>query len=350
MRFFSTICFIVLSVELFCQTLVAHRGYSALYPENTLVSIEQAVNFGFDFIEMDLRTTKDAQVVLLHDDSVDRTSNGTGNINRLTYEEVANLNFGYPDKFGDEYEGTKIPTLSEAIVKIDKRAQIVLDLKESNYISSIHQILQEHSFDESRTSFIVYTLDQSLEVKRYFKNSRVYLTVFSSTELNGTYLSMLAAIGIDGLALNNKRQVTREEYHLFKKNHFDFIIWNIGSINELNPRFQHTQKIKLIVDNPNLFPLSRRNELGQVAQELEGDDSGSQGSLVHAGNYIFFYNPRSEVILEASLVSISGRKVVDDFEIKETGFFSTNQLKKDLYILLVATDHQIYTLKFYPSR
>lgn len=90
---------------------VAHRGFSAAAPENTLPAYRLAKRRGFDYAECDVSFTSNGAAVLLHDSTVDRTSNGSGNIASLTYGEVKALDFG--SWKGEEYIGTTIPTFEE---------------------------------------------------------------------------------------------------------------------------------------------------------------------------------------------------------------------------------------------
>lgn len=92
---------------------VAHRGYSAEAPENTLAAFRLAKKMGFDYVECDVQFTSDGVPVLLHDETVDRTSNGTGNIAEMTLEEVKALDFG--TWFSNLYWGEPIPTFEEFI-------------------------------------------------------------------------------------------------------------------------------------------------------------------------------------------------------------------------------------------
>ena len=71
--------------------IIAHRGYSAERPENTIASFDLAVNSGFPLIELDTHLTLDKIPVVMHDSDVDRTTNGTGPINSLTLEEIKKL-------------------------------------------------------------------------------------------------------------------------------------------------------------------------------------------------------------------------------------------------------------------
>ena len=108
--------------------LIAHRGYAAAAPENTLAAFEQAVLMGYDCIETDLRFTSDGYAVLLHHPVVDYTSNSTGNIASMTFEQVRALDFGV--NCAEKYAGTTIPTLREALDFCRERGlHVYLELK-----------------------------------------------------------------------------------------------------------------------------------------------------------------------------------------------------------------------------
>ena len=94
--------------------IIAHRGASGYAPENTLASMELAIKLGCDAIELDIHLTKDQQIVVCHDFTVDRTTNGRGEIENLTLEDIKKLDAG--SWFSDEFKGEKIPTLEEVII------------------------------------------------------------------------------------------------------------------------------------------------------------------------------------------------------------------------------------------
>ena len=91
---------------------IAHRGGQ---PENTLLAFEIAKRDGASAVEVDLEVTKDGHGVLLHDSSIDRTSNGSGRVQDLSLEQLKRFDFGV--KFGAEFSGERIPTLHEAVDK-----------------------------------------------------------------------------------------------------------------------------------------------------------------------------------------------------------------------------------------
>lgn len=106
----------------------AHRGASAYAPENTMAAFEMAEKMGADGFELDVQFTKDGQLVVCHDESIDRTSNGTGWVKDYTYEELLKFNFNmnHPD-----YEYAKIPLLSE-VLEFLKTNSMMLNIELKN--------------------------------------------------------------------------------------------------------------------------------------------------------------------------------------------------------------------------
>ena len=91
--------------------VISHRGANRLAPENTLIAFAMALKLGVDGFENDCHMTRDGHVVVLHDDTVDRTSDGAGLVCEKTLEELRALDFG--GWFSPAFEGTRIPTLEE---------------------------------------------------------------------------------------------------------------------------------------------------------------------------------------------------------------------------------------------
>lgn len=90
--------------------IFAHRGYSGKYPENTMVAFKKALECGVDGIELDVQLTKDGEVVIIHDETIDRTTTGKGFVADYTYEELEKFDASF--KFKD-LGFNKIPTLRE---------------------------------------------------------------------------------------------------------------------------------------------------------------------------------------------------------------------------------------------
>ncbi len=93
--------------------VVAHRGASGHAPENTLAAFRRAVELGAKFIETDLQLSHDSRLVAIHDDTLDRTTNGRGPVHALTLAALRELDAG--SWFGPQFAGEKIPTLDEVL-------------------------------------------------------------------------------------------------------------------------------------------------------------------------------------------------------------------------------------------
>jgi glycerophosphoryl diester phosphodiesterase len=93
--------------------VIAHRGHSLDLPENTLDAYRRAIELGTEMIECDVNMTRDGQLVMIHDWTLDRTTNGSGPIRALTLDDVRRLDAG--SKFGREFSGIRVPTTAETI-------------------------------------------------------------------------------------------------------------------------------------------------------------------------------------------------------------------------------------------
>jgi glycerophosphoryl diester phosphodiesterase len=113
----------------FAQHVVAisHRGEHLHHPENTIAAFQAAVDAGADFFELDVRTTSDGKLVLMHDATVDRCTNGHGDVSQMTFEEIRKLDAGI--KMGPEFAGTNVPTFDEALAFARGKIGVYIDAK-----------------------------------------------------------------------------------------------------------------------------------------------------------------------------------------------------------------------------
>lgn len=111
--------------------IIAHRGASAHAPENTLAAFELAIQENADAIELDANLTADGQVVVIHDQTVNRTTNGTGKVKNLTLAELRELDAG--SHFGEAFQNEQIPTLEEVFEVCANKILFNIELK--NYLT-----------------------------------------------------------------------------------------------------------------------------------------------------------------------------------------------------------------------
>lgn len=130
--------------------VIAHRGDSARRPENTLASLASALESGAEIVEFDVQLTKDGEVAVIHDPTVDRTTDGTGRVADLTLAELRRLSAGYPARFGGEYRGEKVPTLSEVLGLIRDRAIGMIEIKHDSVTADAEGGIEAHTVAEVR--------------------------------------------------------------------------------------------------------------------------------------------------------------------------------------------------------
>lgn len=107
--------------------LVGHRGACDVAPENTMASFRRAYDDGADIVELDVRLTADAHVVVMHDELVDRTTDGTGAVSAMTLAEVKALDAG--SWFGERFAGEKVPLLDEVLAWAQGKIALMIELK-----------------------------------------------------------------------------------------------------------------------------------------------------------------------------------------------------------------------------
>jgi glycerophosphoryl diester phosphodiesterase len=105
--------------------VIAHRGFSGGAPENTLAAFKKAIDLGVDMIELDVLLSKDGQIVVIHDDTLNRTTNGKGRVTDYTLDELKQLDAG--SWFETQFSGEKIPTLKEVLELT--RGQMLLNIE-----------------------------------------------------------------------------------------------------------------------------------------------------------------------------------------------------------------------------
>ena len=114
---------------------VAHRGASGYEPENTLLAFKKAIDVGADMIELDARLCKSGELVVIHDDTVDRTTNGFGSVEDKTLTELKGL---------EQSKGERIPTLIEVLDLVDKKTKLNIEIKGKGTAMQVRAIIEKY--------------------------------------------------------------------------------------------------------------------------------------------------------------------------------------------------------------
>ncbi|WP_455221753.1 glycerophosphodiester phosphodiesterase family protein [Kaarinaea lacus] len=120
--------------QLLVPQLVAHRGYSVQYPENTLLSIEQAFIAGACFVECDVQLTLDSVPVVLHDVTLQRTCGQSANITELNWAQLENISAHYATRFGERHGKILLPSLAQLLTLMERwpQRQVFVELKRTS--------------------------------------------------------------------------------------------------------------------------------------------------------------------------------------------------------------------------
>lgn len=112
--------------------VTGHRGFSGAAPENTLAAFRAAIAAGCDIIELDVHLSRDREVVVIHDDTLERTTSGRGNVADQTFAELKRLDAGA--WFAPRFAGERIPSLAEVLALSRNRVLVNIELKKGKYL------------------------------------------------------------------------------------------------------------------------------------------------------------------------------------------------------------------------
>lgn len=160
------------------QSFIAHRGFSSIYPENTVVSVQGAVDKGYYGCEFDIHTTKDGVWVVNHDKTVDKMSDGTGNIGDMTYEQLQQCKIDNGNGI-ENYDNLTFATLSEVLTIIEDSAVVpFIEIKGYDPVAfeKLLNEINEHKL-LSRAVIISFDMEALLGVRELDKDIKLmYLT------------------------------------------------------------------------------------------------------------------------------------------------------------------------------
>jgi glycerophosphoryl diester phosphodiesterase len=134
------------SILLFLVAVISHRGEHLSHPENTLPAFQAAIDAGADYFELDVRTTYDGHLILMHDGTVDRTTNGKGRVRDLTFDQIRSLDAGV--KFDPKFTGTKVPTFEEALALAHGKIGVYVDSKDITPVALVAALEKADMLDK----------------------------------------------------------------------------------------------------------------------------------------------------------------------------------------------------------
>ena len=156
--------------------LVAHRGYSLRYPENTILALQKAIDCGARFIELDVQMTRDLIPVVLHDEGLERTTGGSGLVMEKSWDELSDVSAGETGRLGDSFRDEPLPRLQELVALLKQHPEVTafVELKEESLKRFgvelfVKQVLDVLSPVLGQTIIISFLIDALIESRRLGK-------------------------------------------------------------------------------------------------------------------------------------------------------------------------------------
>jgi glycerophosphoryl diester phosphodiesterase len=196
---------------------IGHRGARAYAPENTLTSFKKAIEIGVDAIELDVRKTKDNQLVIIHDADIKRTTNGKGLIGKLTLSQIKSYS-------AEKVE--KVPTFQKALDFLDKKVKVLVELKETGIEEQVLSTVKMMGLEKNvvSISFLEEALTKLRELNKDIETGLIYAKhsnpIKAALELKANYLVALYRF---------THTATVEKAH---QKGLKILVWTINTIDE----------------------------------------------------------------------------------------------------------------------
>jgi len=185
--------------------VIAHRGDHTMAPENSLLSIQNAIDDGVDYVELDIRTTQDSQLVLMHDATVDRMTNGHGKIAEMKFDSIRNLKLY--NKNAPTSDTLLVPRFEEALAICKNKINIYLDFKNADVKKVYEAIRDAHMLDQ----MVVYinTPMQFVEWRKQVPSMPLIVSLNAKVKDSIEMFKYLSSVNIDILD-GNWNEYTQE--------------------------------------------------------------------------------------------------------------------------------------------
>ena len=180
--------------------IIAHRGYKKKYPENTLVAFKAAMDAGVPMIELDVMLSRDRKLVVIHDETLERTTNGHGPVHDYTLEELKQLDAG--SWFHSEFVGQRLPELGEVLELVDGRVITNIEIKSHAYEphhppdAIEKQIVDLVKQKKSRNLFLISSFDPNILEQISAMQDPPALALISKKPADGETLKICAQLKV----------------------------------------------------------------------------------------------------------------------------------------------------------
>lgn len=203
----------------------AHRGASAYAPENTMSSFRKAIEIGGNGIELDLQKTKDNKIVIFHDNTIDKKSNGIGKISDYTYNELLKFDFG--SWFDKKFENERIVLFEDFMKEMQGKDLILaIELKEENIENQTLQIIKQY-YDSNKIFITSFSYNALLNIRKLDNNIKIGWLI--REDINEDNIEKLQKI--QGNQICPPADLTSKEgIKLARENNLSIRLWKVSTL------------------------------------------------------------------------------------------------------------------------
>jgi glycerophosphoryl diester phosphodiesterase len=211
--------------------IIAHRGFSSIAPENTLIAFQKAIESNADYFELDVHQTKDDSLVVIHDASIDKTSSNhtKGKIAEMKYRDLDTVRVGYSKKFGTTYEKEKVPTLREALALAKGKIKVCIEIKVYGIEEEVLAIVNELGVQHEVIIFSFY-YPVLARIRQLDPNIPILFLIGSADETTIDYAKVIEA---NAIGVGYGTTITRSYLDLAHQNGIEVWKWTVNKEEEM---------------------------------------------------------------------------------------------------------------------
>jgi len=212
--------------------VIAHRGVSAYYPENTMSAFRASAEINADMIELDVLLSKDKIPVVFHDAKLDKRSNGKGLVSDFTFEELRELDAG--SWFSEKFKGEKIPSLREVLeftknkilVNIEIKTEAVSTNEEGGVVELVIQLVNELSIQEQ---VIISSFDYRVLERLKKQNDQIRTAMLYERRQSGKRnpVELVSDYNVDAFNFG-KQYLSQDWIEMLNENHIPFFVYTVN--------------------------------------------------------------------------------------------------------------------------
>lgn len=207
---------------------IGHRGAKGYEPENTLMAFQKAIDLKIDGIELDVHLSSDGKIMVIHDETIDRTTNGKGSVNKLSFQEIKAF------RIENQFE---IPTLTEVFDLVNRNCLINVELKGNGTAIPVVKLIEQYVLGKNwnYNDFIISSFDWNMLKEVHFLNPKISIGVLTEESLGQ---ALAFAKKIKAFSIHpDYHLLSKENVALMQENGFEVFPWTVNTTSAI-------QKIK----------------------------------------------------------------------------------------------------------